>query len=74
MSTITATPAFLVRNLKTEVVHKPGCPFAGVHAATWNWAGDKDMAEVMAATIRHPWLHLCRHCLPRKCRCRRCRS
>ena len=62
----------LIRNLKTETVHRPGCSSSGVDTGAWVWASGKDPSEVRAATIAYPWLHLCRICLPGVCQCRKC--
>ena len=62
----------LVRNLKTETVHRADCSTRGADVGTWNWAAPLGLVEVKAATIAYPWLHLCRTCLPGVCECGKC--
>jgi hypothetical protein len=62
----------LIRNLKTETVHRPGCSSRGVDFSVWVWAAGKTLGDVKAATIAYPWLHVCRICMPGVCQCRKC--
>ena len=40
----------LVRNMKTEVVHRPDCSSRGTDARPWNWAVPYTLDEVKGAT------------------------
>ena len=62
----------LVRNLNTEVVHRPGCASKGKRYGHWAVADDMHIDEVSDTTAVYPWLHLCRVCIPGKCQCNRC--
>lgn len=62
----------LVRNMKTEVVHLPGCKRRGADCRPWTYAATSTMAEITADTVAYPWLHLCRACLPGACACGKC--
>jgi hypothetical protein len=62
----------LIRNLKTEVVHRPDCSSRGHDTGHWNWADGKTLIQVKDATLDYPWLHLCRTCMPGACRCAKC--
>jgi hypothetical protein len=65
----------LIRNLKSEVVHRPNCTSQkGANAPRWNWADGRTLDDIRQATHRYPWLHLCRNCLPGVCACGRCAS
>ena len=63
--------ADLMRNLKTEVVHRPGCPSSG-STVPWNYAAGRSLDSITLDTITYPHLHLCMICLPGACRCRKC--
>lgn len=63
----------LVRNLKSEVVHRPGCKYSG-STVPWNYAAGRSMRWITLDTADHPWLHLCMFCLPGACLCARCRD
>ena len=62
----------LVRNLKTEVVHRPECSRKGGAVGTWNYAADRSLGDITADTFSYPWLHHCRSCLPGSCHCGKC--
>ena len=62
----------LVRNLKTETVHRASCSSKGADFGTWNWAVGKSLSAIRDATITYPWLHLCQTCMPGCCRCEKC--
>ena len=66
--------ADLVRNLRTETVHRPRCRSRGKDAAPWNYAAARTLDDITADTERFPWLHLCMVCLPGSCRCKNCRE
>ena len=75
-ATMTAIPLQppLVVNGFTKVIHRHACRYKGSGWGTWAWALDKTLAEVIAASEHHGWVHLCGACMPGLCRCEDCQE
>ena len=65
----------LLRHLRTNVVHAPGCtrPQLSGELVHWGYGDDiGDLSILSGQTMIFSWLHCCRSCLPGVCKCRKC--